>query len=95
MSKAFESSEVIETGPVFITAKASKKLNPLDVFAAVQWHRWSDWGLVCEADKEANDIALNVGHRMVSAHCDRNEVRFWIVTEPDRSYTTVLLTTDY
>lgn len=95
MRDTFESSEIVETGVVFVTASASKKLNPMDIFVALQRHRKGDWGLVCEQDQEANDSALAVGHRLLSVYDDRDQTRFWIVTEPDSSYTTVLLPSDY
>lgn len=95
MINTFESSEVVETGPVFVTATASKKLNPIDICIALQRHRKGDWGLVCAKDREANDFALDVGNRLLSAYDDRDQVRFWVITEPDSSYTTVLLPSDY
>ncbi len=95
MINTFESSEVVETGPVFVTASASKKLNPIDICIALQRHRKGDWGLVCAEDREANDFALDVGYRLLSAYDDRDQVRFWVITEPCSSYTTVLLPSDY
>lgn len=95
MINTFEPSEVVETGPVFVTATASKKLNPIDICIALDRHRKGDWGLVCEKDREANDSALSVGNRLLSAYDDRDQVRFWVITEPESSYTTVLLPSDY
>lgn len=94
MRKTFESSKVVETGPVFVAATASKKLNPIDIRIALQRHSKGDWGLVCEKDREANDFALAVGERLVSTYDDREQVRFWVITEPDSSYTTVRLSSN-
>ena len=95
MSDSFQPSEVIETGPVFITAKASKMLNHVDILVALRRHRNGDWGLVSEQEREANEIALAVGDRVVSTYDDRNQVQFWIITEPDSSYSTVRLPAVY
>ncbi len=91
MRNTFEPSEVVETGPVFVARTASLKLNPIDICIALQRHRKGDWGLVCEREREANDFALSVGNRLLSAYDDRDQNRFWIVTEPDSAYTKVLL----
>ncbi len=95
MKTSFEPSEVVETGPVFVARTASLKLNPIDICIALQRHRKGDWGLVCDEDREANDFALTVGYRLLSIYDDRDQVRFWVITEPDSSYTTVLLPSDY
>tara|TARA_R110002167_G_scaffold184585_2_gene385019 strand:+ start:454 stop:738 length:285 start_codon:yes stop_codon:yes gene_type:complete len=91
MMNTFETSKVVETGPVFVAASASKKLNPIDISIALQRHRKGDWGLVCDEVREANDFALPVGDKLLSAYDDRDQVRFWVITEPDSSYTTVRL----
>jgi len=44
---------------------------------------------------ESNDDALETGCRLLSAYQDRHGVKFWIITEWDRSVTTVLLPEDY
>jgi len=91
MINTFEPSEVVETGPVFVRPTASLKLNPIDICIALQRHRNGDWGLVSETEREANDFALSVGSRLLSAYDDRDQIRFWVITEPDSAYTTVLL----
>jgi hypothetical protein len=54
-----------------------------------------DWGDLGEADRRANEIALTEGLRLLFAYDDRRKARFWIITEADRSATTVLLPDDY
>ena len=54
-----------------------------------------DWGNVCEADWIANDRALKRGERLLSSYSARDGTEFWIITEWDRSYTTILLPSDY
>ena len=50
---------------------------------------------VCPEDWKLNDEALKVGNRLLSAYTAVNGVKFWIITEWDRSTTTILLPEDY
>lgn len=54
-----------------------------------------DWGDLCEEDRQANEDALNRDLRLLSSYSDRNGTKFWIITEADRSLTTILLPEDY
>ena len=82
-------------GQTVITPNALNSIQPEDVQNAMLRHAAGDWGDVDDEDKAANDAALKHGHRLLSAYRDRNQVKFWIVTEADRSATTVLLPEDY
>lgn len=66
-----------------------------DTARAVIRHCLADWGDVSPEDKDANDWALLSGGRLHSVYHDSNGVKFWIITEADRSTTTVLLPDDY
>ena len=57
-------------------------------------HANGDWGLVDSEDKTANDIALLNGSRLVSAY-EIEARKIWIITEADRSSTTVLFPEEY
>jgi len=57
-----------------------------------------DWGDLCDEDKDLNRIALDPnGGRIFAAyeHPDHEEWRIWIITEADRSVTTVLFPSEY
>jgi len=54
-----------------------------------------DWGDLCDEDKKVNDRAVAEGSRILSAYQAVNSTKFWIITEADRSATTVLLPEDY
>jgi len=82
-------------GNIVMTAQAFKKLPVEDVSAAIGRHAECDWGNLCSPDWELMNEAVEKGGRIWSAHCDRNETTFWIITEADRSATTVLLPADY
>ena len=59
-------------------------------------HSTGDWGELGEADQRANDRALLDGTRIFSSYTlgDTGE-RIWIITEADRSYTTLLRPDEY
>lgn len=58
-------------------------------------HLSGDWGDMNDADKQTNEQALKDGNRLFSAYQVREDTRIWIITEADRSATTVLLPEDY
>ncbi len=58
-------------------------------------HVKGDWGCVCGDDQKANDDALVHGTRLLSAYKTLKGVRVWIITEADRSATTILLPEEY
>ena|ERR1700722_18226282 len=58
-------------------------------------HQTGDWGDLGEEDQESNDRAVSEGERIFSAyHTDRG-VKIWVITEWDRSITTILLPWEY
>lgn len=82
-------------GQTVSTFNAADSLNPGDVLIAMARHHSGDWGDLCDEDRQANERALARGGRLFSAHHDRNGIKFYIITECDRSVTTVLLPEDY
>lgn len=66
----------------------------LEIQIALDRHRRHDWGDVCEKDRKRNDQALKTGERLLSVY-KSGDMKFWIITEWDRSVTTVLLPSDY
>jgi hypothetical protein len=81
-------------GQVVITANAQRMIPPDDVHRALARHAQGDWGDLCEDDRQENELSLNEGYRLLSAY-GAGDRRFWIITESDRSVTTVLLPNDY
>lgn len=82
-------------GRTLTTPGARDELDPEDVLLAMRRHARGDWGDCCADDKEANDLAVVDGSRIFSVFHDRYGVKFWIITEADRSATTVLLPNEY
>ena len=81
-------------GLLAITANASTTLATEEVLTALKRHGSGDWGDLCPEDALANDGALATGGRLFSAY-GHGACRFWVITEEDRSVTTVLLPDDY
>lgn len=57
-------------------------------------HSSGDWGDLCEEDKAYNDYALEHGERLFSAY-ENETTKIWIITEHDRSATTILFPEEY
>ena len=85
----------VTLGRLVMTANAEATLCPVDVFTAVDRHAHGDWGEVDEDDRKENELSLAQGFRLLSVYHDAAGVKFWIITEADRSSTTVLLPEDY
>ncbi len=58
-------------------------------------HANGDWGDVCKEDWKSNDEALKNGLRLLSEYKLPDDRRIWIITEWDRSATTLLFPEDY
>lgn len=84
-----------ELGQVLITPGANEALHHPDVVNGLYRHSTGDFGELCEEDKALNDEAIETGDRILSAYIDRSGEKFWIITEWDRSATTVLLPSEY
>lgn len=82
-------------GETCITSGAAASLIWPDVLSAIKRHAAGDWGDVCADDRAANESALQTGHRLLSVYRDTGGTKFWIITEWDRSATTVLLPEEY
>ena len=82
-------------GDLFVTAAVDKTIDPTDIAQALNRHAQGDWGDVCEDIRKENELSLAEGYRLFSVYYDRNGIKFWIITERDRSATTVLLPDDY
>ena len=58
-------------------------------------HMHGNWGELSNDDKELNDLAVHQGDRILSAYKTGKNVKIWIITEWDRSVTTILLPEEY
>ncbi len=83
------------TGRLLSTPGALAKVSPEEMFAALSRHVQGDWGTVDEHDRKENELSLRQGFRLVSVYHTQTRVKFWIITEADRTSTTVLLPEEY
>ena len=81
-------------GRVIATPGAFERIDNETMWAALDRHSHGDWGELCDEDRANNENALKVGARLMSVYSKDDEV-FWVITEADRSSTTVLLPDEY
>lgn len=67
----------------------------LDLGHLVYRHQHGDWGDVDRSDAKANDYARDHEERILSSYGKDTDQHLWIITEADRSVTTVLRPDDY
>lgn len=65
------------------------------VHLSLRRHLSGDWGDVCDEDRVANELALQNGERLFSVYKKEGLPKIWIITEWDRSATTVLFPDEY
>jgi hypothetical protein len=82
-------------GRLVSTPNAISEIPNDEILAALCRHAGGDWGTLDDEDKASNDRALAKGGRLFSQYHSKAGVKFWIITECDRSATTVLLPEDY
>jgi hypothetical protein len=78
--------------PEALQALVSAGENPADF---VLRHTRGDWGEVDQYDKNENELAVRHGFRLLSAYRLSTGKKIWIITEADRSCTTILLPEEY
>ena len=61
----------------------------------LQRHAIGDWGDLSVEDLEENTLSLEQGYRLLSAYHLKDLTKIWIITEADRSATTILLPSEY
>jgi hypothetical protein len=84
-----------QLGQLVATPNALEHVPNEEIMASLKRHAQCDWGDLDAEDKKANDHAFAHGERLFSAYLSTAKVKFWIITEADRSITTVLLPEDY
>jgi len=82
-------------GRTVITANAQTHLSPEDILSFLGRHESGDWGDICDDDRQQNKVALIEGLQLLSVYHTVGGTKFWIITEWDRSVTTILLPEDY
>jgi hypothetical protein len=86
---------LFQVGVVVITPGAELVLSHEDIMRGLQRHVCGDWGELDLEDRSRNDEALIEDYRLFSRYVTEENIVFYIITEGDRSYTTILLPQDY
>ena len=99
ISLAFHPGQMVQTTRIF---DASCEHQPFFTFirSSIARHLRGDWGDCCQLDTDSNDFALQGGGRLFSVYIIPPQLfpmesKIWIITEADRSVTTVLFPTEY
>lgn len=79
---------------ILATPGVTETLNPEEQLILLRRHHSGDWGNLDEHDRRENELALKEGFRLFSVYEVRGQ-KIWIITEADRSSTTILLPSEY
>jgi len=92
-----ESAILFPLGSVYLTVGAREALTESnqEPFEFLQKHQQGDWGEVCKDDAKENELSVREGFRILSAYRTAKGEKIWIITEADRSSTTILLPSEY
>ena len=96
MKKSFTIGQLVATRGVHDLMQENPDFNHFAQSAFLKYRR-CDWGDTCESDKAQNDSAVINGERILAEyrHPEHPEWRLWIITEWDRSATTLLFPSEY
>lgn len=82
-------------GTVCATSAALEVLSQARLLRLLERHLRGDWGDTCKNDQIANERAICNGDRIMSWYQLSGKTRVLIITEADRSATTIMLTEEY
>lgn len=84
-------------GQIVATPGALEALEHAAINAAdlIRRHQSGDWGNVPPEDAEENNKSVANGWRILSSYAISDDQNIWIITEADRSVTTLLLPKEY
>ena len=96
-TRAEPNAATLDIGQMYATPGALRALaeaeqTPLEFLSR---HVNGDWGEVGLEDWAENDLSVREGYRILSAYTLKTYVKIWIITEADRSVTTILLPEEY
>ena len=87
----FSLGQLVAT-PGALAALEKAGQGPLDFLSR---HVHGDWGDLCEEDRRENQFSLERGFRLLSIYRTLADVKLYVITEADRSVTTILLPEEY
>ena len=87
----FDLGSLVST-PGALAALAKSGQTPLDFLSR---HITGDWGDLEEEDRKENELSVKQGFRILSSYKTNAGQKVWVITEADRSVTTLLLPEEY
>lgn len=86
-----------QLGKMFLTHGAIEALTETgqDELEFLSRHQSGDWGDMSEEDKRENEFSVDKHLRIFSAYHLSDKTKIWVITEADRSATTILLPSEY
>ena len=87
----FPAGQIVATPGALALLEQAKK-SPLEFLSR---HLRGDWGDLCQDDKTENELSFKHGFQLMSSYQVTDTDKLWIITEADRSVTTLLLPTEY
>lgn len=95
MSKAFKLGQTVATRGVADRMATDPRFSGF-VIRSFERFTQADWGDTCSEDSQSNDLAVKNGDdRILASYKDKNGCEIWIITEWDRSVTTILFPNEY
>ncbi|MEJ7862727.1 MAG: hypothetical protein WKF90_13945 [Pyrinomonadaceae bacterium] len=84
-------------GQIFLTIGAREALEDSNQTPSefIARHQTGDYGDICEDDRRENELSVKEGFRILSAYKTSQDVKIWVITEADRSSSTLLLPEEY
>lgn len=97
MTNQSKKTALFPLGQIVATPGAVEALSEADqgVLEFLIRHATGDWGEVCKEDAAENELSVKEGFRILSTYRTNKSVKIWIITEADRSVTTLLLPEEY
>jgi hypothetical protein len=92
-----ENKALFDLGQTVMTIGAKDALEESNQqpFEFIKLHQSGDWGIVGKEDAQENEFSIKNSFRLLSAYRTAKGEKLWIITEADRSVTTILLPSEY
>ncbi len=87
----FSLGQIVAT-PGALEALGQAGHEPIEFLAR---HVIGDWGDLEDEDKQENELSVEKDFRVLSAYTLSDNTKIWVITEADRSATTILLPSEY
>lgn len=86
---------MFELGKILLTSGANANLENIEVLQMLDRYIRMDWGELGKEDSKCNDLAVKNNDDRILAKYIVNDKSYYVITEYDRSYTTIMLTEEY